>query len=122
VWLSLGLAGLGILLAYAIYSRRWLSAERLGAIFQPFYKLFSRKYWLDELYETVFVKNFLYRGLFAAFQFIDSRIIDGLVNALAGGTTAAGRVLRRVNTGQLQLYGLLMAIGVVVIAVCLYVF
>jgi NADH-quinone oxidoreductase subunit L len=121
-WLSLGLAGLGILLAYAIYSRKWLSAERIGVIFQPFYKLFSRKYWLDELYENGIVENILYRGLFAVFQFIDSRIIDGLVNAVAGGTAATGRLLRRVNTGQLQLYGLSIAVGVIVIVVCLYVF
>jgi NADH-quinone oxidoreductase subunit L len=44
------------------------------------------------------------------------------VNTVASGTAATGRLLRRANTGQLQLYGLFMAIGVLAIVVCLYVF
>ncbi len=35
--LSLAVALLGILLAYAIYSAKWLSAEAFGRLFKPFY-------------------------------------------------------------------------------------
>jgi NADH-quinone oxidoreductase subunit L len=119
-WLSLILAGLGILLAYAMYSAKWLSAERVGSMFKPLYTLFYRKYWFDELYESVIVKNFLVRGLFAVFQLFDSYGIDGAVNGVASATIAGGRAIRRAHTGQLQLYGLFIGIGILAIIICLY--
>ena len=121
-WASLVLAGLGILLAYAIYSKKWLSAESLRRAFAPLYTLFSRKYWLDELYERFFVIRLLVNGLFAALHWFDDHIIDGVVNGIAGGTVAAGRVIRRAETGQLQAYGLAIFIGILVIVACLFIF
>jgi len=121
-WISLILAGLGILLAYAVYSARWLSAERFGAMFRPLYNLFLHKYWLDELYENVFVKLVLIKGLFAGFQAVDSYGVDGAVNGLAKGVMAGGRAVRKAHSGQLQLYGLFIGIGVIVIIACFYLF
>jgi NADH-quinone oxidoreductase subunit L len=121
-WISLILAGLGIFLAYTIYSAKWLSAERIGKMFQPFYKLFLNKYWLDELYEGVFVRGVLLKGFFAVLQFFDVYIVDGAVNGLASGAMATGRALRRAHSGQLQLYGLFIGIGIVVIVACVFIF
>jgi len=119
-WISLILAGLGILLAYAIYSARWLSAERIGSLFKPIYTLLSRKYWLDELYENVIVKTVLLKGLFAVFQLFDTKAVDGAVNGVASGVIAGGRAARQTQTGQLQLYGLFIGIGVAVIAIVIF--
>ena len=121
-WLSLLLAGLGILLAYALYSARWLSAERITRLFSPLHTLFYRKYWFDELYEGLVVRNALVNGLFAGFQFFDSRGVDGAVNGVANGAIATGRAVRRTQTGQLQLYGLFIGIGILAIILCLYFF
>ena len=119
-WISLVLAGSGILLAYAMYSARWISPERIGAMFKPFYTLFFRKYWFDELYENVFVKTALLKGLFAGFEVIDRDGVDGAVNGVANTAVATGRTIRRAQTGQLQLYGLIMGIGIVVIVLAIY--
>ena len=121
-WISLILAGSGVLLAYAMYSAKWLSPERVGSLFKPLYTLFYRKYWFDELYENIIVRNALLKGLFASLQFFDSRGVDGAVNGVAGGVVAAGGAVRRAQTGQLQLYGLAIGIGVVAIVICLYLF
>jgi len=121
-WISLILAGLGILLAYAIYSAKWLSAERIGAMVKPLYNLFLHKYWLDELYEQGIVKLVLIKGLFAGFQAVDTYGVDGAVNGLAQGAMATGRVVRKAHSGQLQLYGLFIGIGVIVIIACFYLF
>jgi NADH-quinone oxidoreductase subunit L len=121
-WISLILAGLGILLAYAIYSAKRLSAERIGAMFQPLYTLFLHKYWLDELYENVIVKLVLLKGLFAGFQAIDSYGVDGAVNGFAQGAMATGKAIRKAHSGQLQLYGLFIGIGIIVILACFYFF
>jgi NADH-quinone oxidoreductase subunit L len=121
-WISLILAGLGILLAYAVYSAKWLSAERFGAMFKSLYTLFLHKYWLDELYENVIVRLALIKGLFAGFQAVDSYGVDGAVNGFAKGAMAGGRAVRKANSGQLQLYGLFIGIGVIVIIACFYFF
>ncbi|PIV20849.1 MAG: NADH-quinone oxidoreductase subunit L [Deltaproteobacteria bacterium CG03_land_8_20_14_0_80_45_14] len=121
-WISMLLAVLGILLAYAIYSARWLSAEHIGSLFKPLYILFSRKYWMDELYENIIVKKALLGGIFNGLEQVDTHVVDGAVNGAASGTIAGGGVLRRAQTGQLQLYGLFIGIGVLAIIVCLYLF
>ncbi len=121
-WISLILAGLGILLAYAMYSAKWLSAERIGGIFKPLYTLFLRKYWFDELYENVIVKISLIGGLFAGLEKIDTYGVDGIVNGVANGAMAGGKTIRRAQTGQLQLYGLFVGIGILAIILCVYLF
>jgi NADH-quinone oxidoreductase subunit L len=148
-WVSLLMAGSGILLAYAIYSARWLSAERIGRMFAPFYLLFSRKYWIDELYENIITRIVLLKGIFSGFQLFDSRIIDrgintffvenlvvrrffsglklfddkgvdGAVNGVADTTVATGRILRKTQTGQLQLYGMFIIMGILAISLALF--
>ncbi|MBA7506771.1 NADH-quinone oxidoreductase subunit L [subsurface metagenome] len=119
-WVSLILAGSGILLAYAMYSAKWLSAERVARLFSPLHTLFSRKYWFDELYENIFVGKALVNGFFAGLQQFDTYGVDGAVNGVAYVTMAGGRAIRRVQTGQLQLYGLFIGIGVLAIILCLY--
>jgi NADH-quinone oxidoreductase subunit L len=105
-----------------MYSAKWLSAEAVGRVFKPIYVLFYRKYWLDELYERVIVVRVLVDGIFAALNFFDSRVVDGAVNGVASGTAEASGVMRRAQTGQLQAYGIAIAIGVIAIAVCFYLF
>jgi NADH-quinone oxidoreductase subunit L len=150
-WISLLLAGSGIFLAYAIYSRKWISAESLGKVFSPLYKLFYHKYWVDELYEGIIVKKVLMGGLFKAAQFFDSKVIDGgintfiiqkvivknffaglfafdkrgvdgAVNGVAGTTLAAGKTIRKAQTGQLQFYGLVIGLGIIALIVSVFIF
>ncbi|UCH51304.1 MAG: NADH-quinone oxidoreductase subunit L [Chloroflexota bacterium] len=120
--ISLLVAGLGIFLAYAMYSAKWISAEAVGRVFKPLHTLFYMKYWFDELYERVIVVRVLVDGIFAALSVFDSRVVDGAVNGVARGTNEASGVMRRAQTGQLQAYGIAIAIGVIAIAVCFYLF
>jgi NADH-quinone oxidoreductase subunit L len=125
-WLSLLLAGLGILLAYAMYSAKWLSPERMRERFRPIYTLFSRKYWLDELYERVIVVRLFINAVCYVCHLFDVYVVDGIVNGIASGTIAAGGGLRKAQTGQLQAYGLIFCLGVlgifVVVLVCFLAF
>jgi NADH-quinone oxidoreductase subunit L len=120
--ISLIVALLGIFFAYAIYSAKWLSAESIRRTFSPLYTLFSRKYWLDELYERVIVVRVLVNGIFWLLQLFDTYVVDGVVNGIAGGTVAAGNAVRKAQTGQLQTYGLAIFVGVLVIIGCVYLF
>jgi len=120
--LALLLALLGIFTAYAMYSARWLSPERVGQAFRPLYTLFSRKYYFDELYENLLVVKALMGGLFRGLDFVDRWGVDGVVNGVAQGTLGIGRAVRRVQTGELQLYGAAIALGLVALFVGLYLF
>ena len=148
-WLSLFLVGSGILLAYAMYSARWLKPERIRSLFSLPHTIFSRKYWMDELYENIIARLVLLKGLFRGFQSFDGRIVDGginnffiekvvmrnffpglsffddkgvdgAVNGVADGTRAAGGTLRKTQTGQLQLYGTFIVLGILTIALFVY--
>ena len=120
--LSLLFALAGIFLAYAIYSKKWISAEKLGNSFKWSYKVLTNKYYMDNLYENVIVRTVLLKGVFAAFHWIDVKLIDGVVNGAATGTRDTGGVMRKWEMGQLQFYGLFMAIGVVAIVLALFIF
>jgi NADH-quinone oxidoreductase subunit L len=120
--LSLLVALLGIFGAYAVYLKRWVTAESLGKAFGPLYKLVFRKYFFDDLYENIIVKIGLIKGLFNGFEIFDRRGVDGAVNGVSDVVVGGGRAIRKAQTGQLQLYGLLIGIGVAVIAICIYIF
>jgi NADH-quinone oxidoreductase subunit L len=113
---------LGIFLAYAMYIKKWISAEKIGAAFKPIYTLLSRKYFMDELYENVIVKTILYNGIFKWMAMFDASIVDGTVNGAAGVTAGVGGAVRKLQTGQTQLYVASIAIGVVAILVCVFLF
>jgi len=121
-WISLLTACAGIALAVAVYYKKWLSAEKIGRLFQPLYKLFLNKYWLDTLYEKVLVENLLLKKLFAGFQWNDARVVDGVANGTVEVGAAGGRALRRAQTGQLQVYALTIAVGLAAIIICLLIF
>ncbi|MCX5996999.1 MAG: hypothetical protein NTV42_05145 [Chloroflexi bacterium] len=52
----------------------------------------------------------------------DSSVVDGTVNGAAQGTALAGGALRKLQTGQTQLYVITIAIGAFAIAICVYLF
>ncbi|MFC1971986.1 NADH-quinone oxidoreductase subunit L [Chloroflexota bacterium] len=120
--ISLIVALAGIFLAYAMYQAKWLSPEKVGSMFKPLYILFSRKYWLDELYENIIVKIVTLKVLFGGLEKIDTYAVDGTVNGVANGAIASGKALRHAQTGQLQLYGLFIGIGILAIVLFLYLF
>lgn len=102
MFLSLGIAIGGLIVAYLIYGFRPVAAgqpdpfARLGII----YKVLVNKYWLDELYGyKINLDGTVQRGLLIRFAgalsrgsyWLDRKVIDGLVN-LAGWF---GRILAR---------------------------
>jgi len=113
---------LGIFTAYVVYIKKWITAERVGKFFGPLYTLVFRKYFFDELYENIIVKKLLMKGLFTGFTQFDNKGVDGAVNGASDIIISGGRAIRRAQTGQLQLYGLFIGIGVAIITICVYIF
>ena len=107
---------LGIWLAFYVYGaegRAQRMADRMGILYQ----LSFHKFYLDELYNVVIVLPVHYLG--QLLQFIDRWIIDGIVRLLGEAGYAGGFSLKYSNTGQVQTYGLVTLLGVVIVAAVL---
>jgi NADH-quinone oxidoreductase subunit L len=108
----------GIGLAFLAYVRRDMSH---GPMMEPVRgvgaELLERKFYVDELYETVFVRT---GGRVAdALVWFDTRVIDGAVNGAGAASMAVGRVTRRVQTGLVRGYVGAFVAGALVLVVAL---
>jgi NADH-quinone oxidoreductase subunit L len=122
IQMNWGLAGattvialLGIALGGALYRRGLPEREYLERI-PPLYTLLERKYFLDDLYEGVFVRA-VTGQLAPATYWFDQRVVDGAVNGAGLGTRRLSRGLRYLQSGQAQWYAAALFIGVVGLAV-----
>jgi len=126
----------GILLAYRFYVRSPETADNLKERYAGAHSLLFNKYYVDELYDATFIKGTM-KSAFGLWTF-DRRVVDGAVNGTGwltvftswvsslfdkyvvdGAVNLIGRsseessfVFRRVQTGLVQNYALLMLAGV----------
>jgi len=84
--LSLTVAGLGILTAFATYKWKKINADALSERFNGIYKFLLNKWYFDELYGAVVVGGTLLVS--RVLRWFDNTIIDGLVNGSASCTRA----------------------------------
>ena len=82
-----------------------------AALTRWFYKLSFNKYWVDEIYEAVIVKPLYYTAILA-WLVADMVFIDGLcVNGLGYLVKRVAGTLRRLQTGLLNMYALIILFG-----------
>ncbi len=138
---AFGTALAGVLLAAAMYLWRVVSPDVVATLFRPIYAFLAGRWYFDELYHVLFVLPALgiaqlasgfdkgvidvfINGLaWAARQlagldaWIDRTIVDGLVNATANATWAAGLELKKLQTGSLRQYVTFIVVGTVALFV-----
>ena len=138
-----GVLGWG--LAWFMYTKRTDIPDRLAEKYMGVYEILLNKYWVDELYEFVFVRGA--KALANVFWGFDERVVDGAVNGashlIIQGSEESGRfdlqtidgsvnglsvviqfgarAFRLLQTGFVQNYVLAMVLGLFVI-VTAYVF
>ncbi|MGD9677936.1 MAG: NADH-quinone oxidoreductase subunit L [Vulcanibacillus sp.] len=112
--LSILAAVTGISLAYIIFGRgRAVSlAEPRGA-----HKLLYNKYYVDEIYETIIIAPYVLFG--KGLILFDKYIIEGLVQLATTISISIGKFASKLQNGQVQAYGLVTVIGIVIILVSL---
>jgi NADH-quinone oxidoreductase subunit L len=136
---SLIVAGLGILLAFVFYQWRKVDADKLAESIKPIYKFSLNKWYLDELYNATVIAGTLVLARFLSL--FDGKVVDGAVNG-AGHTTKfisrlggwfdtfvvdgfvnftafvsgfIGLSFRRLQTGKVQTYLVLVIFSVIII-------
>jgi NADH-quinone oxidoreductase subunit L len=115
---AMGLAGIGM--AYFFYLKRTDIPGKLAALMKGPYQVSLNKFYIDEFYDWAFVNASIAfaRALWRGF---DVLIVDGLVNGVARMIQAWAKQMRYLQTGQLQHYAMVMAVGIFII-VSIYLF
>lgn len=144
--ISIGVAVLGIVLAWAVYAARRIPAGRFtssksGAFI---HRMLTKRYWIDDAYDAFGSR--VVHGLATALDWFDRKVIDGIVNGVARGGMAAGagtdlfdrRVIdgvvdglsletirtgwrwRQRQTGQVQSYAWVVVFGIVVVVALVF--
>ncbi|MBY0245102.1 MAG: NADH-quinone oxidoreductase subunit L [Sphingobacteriaceae bacterium] len=122
-YVLMAISVVGVLISIAFAYQKYVKKHHVPVAdeaHRPFVaKVSYHKFYLDELYEMLFTKplnvisEFLYR-------IVDTKIIDGLVNAFGVGATEGSKVLRLLQSGNVGFYILMMVFGI--ISLLLYTF
>ncbi|HAK54324.1 MAG: NADH-quinone oxidoreductase subunit L [Vicinamibacterales bacterium] len=128
----------GIALAHRLYIRRPELAEAWRARWAGAHRLLLNKYYVDELYQSTVVRGTMSggRGLWRfdgrvvdgavngtgwltlasswCSQLFDRYVVDGAVNLVGWSASESSFSLRRIQTGLIQNYALVMLLGVFV--------
>jgi NADH-quinone oxidoreductase subunit L len=143
--LSVAIAAAGILLARRFYITSPEISEGLARRFSGAHRTLSNKYYVDELYNATLISGTMGAGrslwafdrhvvdgavngsswltLFSSWLsgLTDKTVVDGAVNFVGWATQESSYWFRRLQTGLVQNYALLMVLGVFVFIVYLYV-
>jgi NADH-quinone oxidoreductase subunit L len=115
--LSVLVALAGFAVAYLLHARRPELAVAWRTRLGPIHTLVEHKYYIDELYDRLFVRPGLALARFLN-DVVEPHVIDGAVNAVAAAVMVEARDVRAIQTGRVRSYALVTlggAVGVLVI-------
>ncbi|HXP79036.1 MAG TPA: NADH-quinone oxidoreductase subunit L [Verrucomicrobiae bacterium] len=105
---------LGFFLAWWFYIKSPEAPKKLADSLSPLYKLFSGKYFIDELYQAAIVHPLVWISDKVLWHAVDERAIDGTVNGVAFVSRETGDRVRRATTGNIRSYATWIVLGVLV--------
>jgi|WetSurSiteA1Bulk_404760.scaffolds.fasta_scaffold02415_5 NADH-quinone oxidoreductase subunit L len=113
--LSTMLALTGLALAAFMYLRKSELPVKLGRAFSVVYKTLYNKYYIDELYNFLFIQPTLWVARKILVGFTDAKIIEGVVNGVPRTIGIFSQVFRKIQSGITNNYAIFMAAGAVFI-------
>jgi NADH-quinone oxidoreductase subunit L len=111
------IAATSITIAYLGYVKKVFDPASIRNPLRPIHAMLYDKYYMDYLFEEIFGGRI---GLYwaRATGWIDKYIVDGIVDGIGKTTMYAGGGLRRIQTGNIQIYLSIVVVGL--IAILLY--
>lgn len=107
---SVGIALIGITLASLMYLQQKLDPAAIAAQIKPLYQFSLNKWYIDNLYNAVFVKGC--RRLARQVLEVDYNVVDGVVNLTGFVTMITGEGLKYFESGRVQFYALIIFLAV----------
>lgn len=107
----------GIFIAWLLYGKKSMARESLISTNSGFYQIIANKFYFDEFYKAVFVRGTVVIGYL--FHYIEKYVIEVIIKAVVGVTEAMGSVHARLQNGQVQMYGTVAFMGLVILLVVL---
>ncbi|WP_285767913.1 NADH-quinone oxidoreductase subunit L [Peribacillus sp. SI8-4] len=118
VWimlLAVLIALAGIFLAYMIYAKTKLPREWLVKKDSTLYRILENKFYIDEIYYFTIVQ--LIKGIGLFLSYVERFIIGGLVTTVTGSIEGLGKIGSKLQSGQVQQYGMIAFLGLAVLLV-----
>jgi len=139
MFLSLAVAGIGILFAFLIYHWRKISADMLAEKLRPLHYFSENKWFIDELYHATWIAGTMaFSRLLAWFDtyivdgavngaavvtkfvsklsgLFDTFVVDGFVNFTAFISGFIGLNFKKLQTGKVQTYVVFVIFAIIVI-------
>jgi len=112
---SLIVASIGIYVAFTMYKKESNKPAELATKMKGIYNLLWNKYFLDELYQMLFVNTFFALSNSFLWKVFDVKLVDGAVNGTAKLVEVSAQNLRKIQTGVAQNYAVMMLAGIVAI-------
>jgi NADH-quinone oxidoreductase subunit L len=104
----------GFALAYGMYGAPSQLPQKVSAVFGPLVELSRRKFYLDEVYDAIFVWPL--RGLAELSRLVDWFVIDVVfVGGISKIPALMGRLPRPIQNGLVQFYALAMMLAMAVL-------
>jgi NADH-quinone oxidoreductase subunit L len=117
--ITLAIVSVAICLAYVKYGRTGAYVGASAGAGGMLYRLSLNKYYVDEIYDAIFVRPFTACSRFFA-EFIDPWVIDGTVNGVAAAARGASSIWVGIQTGNVQQYLAAFLVGALaLLAYCL---
>ena len=115
--ISVGAAIAGFLLARLLYRQRPDLPQKIADALGGFYQAVVHKYYVDEIYATLFVKPLVDGSTRILWHGVDQDVIDAAINDTADGARHVSDAARHMQSGNLRSYaGWVAAGGALVIA------
>ena len=106
------LAILGIIIAWSFYKKESLVPQHLTNNISGFYKSAYNKFYIDEVYLFI-TKKIIFNLIGRPAAWIDRNIVDAFMNLLATITGNISFMIRKLQSGKLQLYTAYFFVGVI---------
>ncbi|PYU90237.1 MAG: NADH-quinone oxidoreductase subunit L [Acidobacteria bacterium] len=118
--LSVAVAAFGIGAAYNLYVVRRESAQALARRFAGLHALLSHKYYVDEIYDALFVNPAVTGSREVLWKGLDVGIIDGSVNGVGRTIQGSADLLKHLQNGLVRSYASWILAGTIAVLFYIY--
>jgi NADH-quinone oxidoreductase subunit L len=104
---------IAIIFSWYIYLKNYKGiSNRVASVFL----IFEKKYWVDEIYEFLFVKPTLWLSN-TFYSIVELKWIDGIVNGIGILVSRTGNQLKYIQNGFTEFYVFMMVLGIIALFV-----